>query len=99
MHMTRFLFAAALLLAASPAAAQQPAADSARVYELAEVETPPAPVNVTDLRVALDAGFPPAKLAAGAGATVVVSIIVAADGSVRQPAVVESTDSAFDAPT
>ena len=92
--------ALSLLLAASPAAAQDaPPPDSGRIYELAEVETPPRPVNVADLRAALDAGFPPERLAQGAGGTVNVSFVVGVDGAVRQTRVVSSTDAAFDAPS
>ena len=98
--MRTLLAALSLLLAASPAAAQDaPPPDSSRVYELAEVETPPRPLNVTDLRAALDAGFPPEHLARGAGGTVNVSFVVGADGAVRQARVVSSTDAAFDAPS
>lgn len=96
--MRTLLAALSLLLAASPAAAQDaPPPDSGRVYELAEVETPPRPANVADLRAALDAGFPPERLATGAGGTVNVSFVVGADGAVRQARVVSSTDAAFDA--
>ncbi|HST57173.1 MAG TPA: TonB family protein [Longimicrobium sp.] len=98
--MRTLLAALSLLLAASPAAAQDaPPPDSGRVYELAEVEMPPRPLNVTDLRAALDAGFPPERLANGAGGTVNVSFVVGADGAVRQARVVASTDAAFDAPS
>jgi TonB family protein len=98
--MRTLLAALSLLLAASPAAAQDaPPPDSGRVYELAEVETQPRPVNVADLRAALDAGFPPERLARGAGGTVNVSFVVGADGAVRQARVVSSTDAAFDAPS
>lgn len=98
--MRTLLAALSLLLAVSPAAAQDaPPPDSGRVYELAEVETPPRPVNVVDLRAALDAGFPPERLANGAGGTVNVSFVVGADGAVRQARVVSSTDAAFDAPS
>lgn len=98
--MRTLLAALSLLLAASPAAAQNaPPPDSGRVYELAEVETPPRPVNVADFRAALDAGFPPERLAAGAGGTVNVSFVVGADGAVRQARVASSTDAAFDAPS
>jgi TonB family protein len=98
--MRTLLSALSLLLAASPAVAQDaPPPDSGRVYELAEVETPPQPVNVVDLRAALDAGFPPERLANGAGGTVNVSFVVGADGAVRQARVVSSTDAAFDAPS
>ena len=98
--MRTLLAALSLLLAASPAVAQDaPPADSGRVYELGEVETPPRPVNVADLRAALDAGFPPERLARGAGGTVNVVFVVGADGAVRQSRVVSSTDAAFDAPS
>jgi TonB family protein len=98
--MRTLLASLSLLLAASPAAAQDaPPPDSGRVYELAEVETPPRPVNVADLRAALDAGFPPERLARGAGGTVNVSFVAGADGAVRQARVVSSTDAAFDAPS
>jgi TonB family protein len=98
--MRTLLAALSLLLAASPAAAQDaPPPDSGRVYELAEVETPPRPLNVVDLRTALDAGFPPERLARGAGGTANVSFVVGADGAVRQARVVSSTDAAFDAPS
>jgi TonB family protein len=98
--MRTLLAALSLLLAASPAAAQDaPPPDSGRVYELAEVETPPRPVNVADLRAALDAGFPPEHLAKGAGGRVNVSFVIGADGAVRQARVVSSSDAAFDAPT
>ncbi len=98
--MRTLLAALSLLLAASPAAAQEaPSPDSGRVYELADVETQPRPLNVVDLRAALDAGFPPERLANGAGGTVNVSFVVGADGAVRQARVVSSTDAAFDAPS
>jgi TonB family protein len=98
--MRTLLAALSLLLAASPAAAQDaPLPDSGRVYDLAEVETPPRPLNVADLRAALDAGFPPERLATGAGGTANVSFVVGADGAVRQARVVSSTDAAFDAPS
>ncbi|HEX5869812.1 MAG TPA: TonB family protein [Longimicrobium sp.] len=98
--MRTLLAALSLLLAASPAAAQDaPPPDSGRVYELAEVETPPRPLNVADLRAALDAGFPPERLANGTSGTVNVSFVVGADGAVRQARVVSSTDAAFDAPS
>jgi TonB family protein len=98
--MRTLLAALSLLLAASPAAAQDaPGPDSGRVYELAEVETPPRPMNVADLRAALDAGFPPERLAQGAGGTANVSFVVGTDGAVRQARVVSSTDAAFDAPS
>ena len=95
-----FPAALALSLAAAPAAAQgSAAADSGRVYELAEVEQLPSPANVADLRAALEAGDPPAQLRAGTGGQVFLSFVVGADGTVREPRIVSSTDSAFDAPS
>lgn len=92
-----------LLPAAIPAAAQDPraaaASDSAAVYELAQVETMPQPVNVAELRAALEAGYPAARRQTGAEATVNLSMIVGADGVVRQPQVLSSTDSAFAEPS
>lgn len=97
--MKRLLFAAALCCAAAPIRAQDGAADTSRVYELADVETPPRAANVADLRAALQAAYPPALLRAGTGGRVMLSIVVAADGSVRAPRVVATTDSAFNAPS
>jgi TonB family protein len=98
--MRRLLAAFVLMLAASPARAQDvKPADASRVYELSQVEAQPVPVNVADLRAALAAGYPPALLAAGAGGRVLLSLVVAADGAVRDARVVSSSDSAFDAPS
>ncbi|HYW13955.1 MAG TPA: TonB family protein [Longimicrobium sp.] len=98
--MKHLLLAAALCCAAAPGLAQDaPAADAGRVYELAEVETPPRPSNVDSLRAALQASYPPALLQAGAGGRVHVAFVVAADGTVGQAQVISSTDPAFDAPT
>ncbi|HYW13954.1 MAG TPA: energy transducer TonB [Longimicrobium sp.] len=100
MSLKHISLAVALCCAAAPATAQDaPAADSTRVYELAEVETPPRPSNVDSLRAALQASYPPALLQAGAGGRVHVAFVVAADGSVGQAQVISSTDPAFDAPT
>ncbi len=98
--MRHILLAAALCCAATPVLAQDaPAADSGRVYELAEVETPPRPSNVDSLRAALQASYPPALLQAGTGGRVHVAFVVAPDGTVGQAQVISSTDPAFDAPT
>lgn len=100
MWMKILLTAAALLLAASPARAQDAKpADPGRVYELSEVEAQPVPVNVADLRAALAAGYPPALLAAGTGGRVMLSFVVAEDGAVRDARVVSSSDPAFNAPS
>ncbi len=90
----------ALCCAATAARAQDaPAAEPGRVYELAEVETPPRPSNVDSLRAALQASYPPALLQAGAGGRVHVAFVVATDGTVGQAQVISSTDPAFDEPT
>lgn len=93
--MNRLLLAAALLAAPS-LAAQAPAA---RVYELSEVEAPPRPANVQELRAALDSTYPAEKRAAGVGARVSVAFVVGADGVPREVTVTQSTDAAFDAAT
>lgn len=93
----------ACTMAASAAAAQETApaapADSARVYELSEVERQPRPLNGAELRAALEARYPPAHHRAGRGGTVFVSLVVGEDGAVGRAEVLSSTDSAFDAPT
>jgi TonB family protein len=87
-----------LALAALPATAQAPA-DSARVYALAEVEGPPRPTNVDELRAALDVAYPAELRAAGRGARVSVAFVVGADGVPRDFGVASSTDAAFDSAT
>ncbi|HEX6038737.1 energy transducer TonB [Longimicrobium sp.] len=84
---------------AAPARAQEPAADSARVYELAEVEQRPRPANLGALRDALAANYPAEQLHARTAGTVLVSFVVEPDGTLRDPRVLTSTDPAFDAPT
>lgn len=93
---------AALILlcsVAAPARAQDAAADSARVYELTEVEQPPRPANLAELRHALASTYPAVHLQSGTSGAVLVSFVVAPDGTTHDARVVESTDSAFDAPT
>jgi TonB family protein len=92
--MNRLLLAAVLL--AAPSLAGQ---DPARVYELSEVEAPPRPANVPELRAALDSTYPAEKRAAGVGARVSVSFVVGTDGVPREVRVTESTDEAFDSVT
>lgn len=89
----RFLFAAALLTATSLHA------QDARVYELSEVEAPPRPANVQELRLALETGYPAEKRAAGVGAHVSVEFVVGTDGVPRAVRVLSSTDAAFDSAT
>jgi TonB family protein len=89
-----------LALAAAPAAGQSlAAADSSRVYELADVEEIPRPENVPELRAALEAGYPPALRDAGRQGTVVVSLVVGPDGASRDMRVLSTTDAAFDSAT
>lgn len=102
MHLTSLLLVPALLLAAGRAAAQDPPplpADTGRVYALAEVQELPVPTNPDALHAALAAGYPPALRDAGTGGTVMLSFMIGADGAVREPRVVSSSDAAFDAPS
>lgn len=92
--MNRFLLAAALLAAPS-LGAQEPA----RVYELSEVEAPPRPSNVQELRAALDSRYPAEKRAAGVGARVQVEFVVDTEGVPGAVRVTQSTDPAFDSAT
>lgn len=94
----RFLAHFLLLLAITvPAAAQQ--ADSARVYELAEVEVLPRPQNVADFTAALRDGYPPHLREAGVGGTVQVAFVVGQDGQPADVRVLATPDSGFNAPT
>lgn len=91
-----------LVAAASPAAAQHStpaAADTARVYELADVQMPPSALNGEDLLAALDAAYPPHLRAAGTAGTVHVRLVIGADGVPRDVTVLSATDTAFSAPT
>lgn len=91
-----------LVAAASPVAAQHstPAApDTARVYELADVQMRPSALNGDDLLRALDAAYPPHLRAAGTPGTVQVQLVIGADGVPRDVVVISATDSAFSAPT
>jgi TonB family protein len=87
-------------LAAAPAFAQQtPAADSARVYELSEVEVLPRPQNAAELAAALQQGYPAHLRDAGVGGEVHVEFVVGADGVPRDMLIHTASDSAFGAPT
>jgi TonB family protein len=91
-----------LVAAASPAVAQHstPAApDTARVYELAEVQIPPSALNSGDLLAALNATYPPHLRAAGTPGTVQVRLVIGTDGMPRDVTVLSATDTAFSAPT
>lgn len=95
----RLLPALLTLAAAVPSAAQQPSADSTRVYELHEVEVLPRPQNAADFTAALRAGYPPHLRDSGVGGTVQVAFVVRPDGHPRDIRVLSTPDSAFDAPT
>lgn len=90
------------VFAAAPLAAQAadtPAADTSHVYSVAEVDILPAPDNVSDLRVALNALYPPHLRASGTPGRVMVELVVGRDGRPRDVKVVSTTDSAFSQPT
>lgn len=93
----RLSIAAVLLFAAAPALAAQQPADS--VYDLAAVKTLPRPLNLDELRVALQAGYPPHLRAAGQAGEVSVTFVLGSDGVPRGVAVKRSTDAAFDSAT
>jgi TonB family protein len=94
------LLCAAALLAGAPLAAQDAApADSAPVYEVAQVPTRPRATNVPDLLAALQTGYPEELRAAGRDGRVVVSMVIGTDGAPRTVNVVSSTDPGFDSAT
>lgn len=103
MPVRTILLALALLLAAVPAAAQKKhaSADSApdATYELREVTEVPRPLNVEDLRRALEAGYPPTLRVMGVGGRVEVRFRLDARGVPHDLAVTRSTDARFDTPT
>jgi TonB family protein len=57
------------------------------------------PVNLEELRAALESTYPAEKQAAGQGATVSVAFVLGTDGVPRGVAVTGSTDAAFDSAT
>jgi TonB family protein len=87
------------LAAAAPAASQQIPADSARVYDLHEVEVLPRPQNVADFTAALHSAYPAHLRNAGVGGTVHVAFIVRPDGVPGDVRVVTTPDSSFIAPS
>jgi TonB family protein len=89
-----------LIAAAAPAAAQQSTqADTARVYELTDVQMRPAALNSGELLAALNATYPPHLRAAGTPGTVQVQLVIGADGVPRDVTVLSATDTTFSAPT
>jgi TonB family protein len=87
------------LTAAAPAAAQQTPADSARVYELSEVEVLPRPQNASELIAALHQGYPRHLREAGVGGMVQVAFVVRPDGHPADVRVLSTPDSSFNTPT
>ncbi|HEX6373382.1 MAG TPA: energy transducer TonB [Longimicrobium sp.] len=87
------------LAVAAPSAAQQPSADSTRVYELHEVEVLPRPQNAADFTAALQAGYPAHLREARVGGTVQVAFIVDPQGQPADVQVLSTPDSGFNAPT
>jgi TonB family protein len=96
-HRAGWALACAAILAAAPAAAQQTPA--AEVYELRGVEVAPRPLNAGQMAAVLNTLYPESLRASGVSGTVRVSMIVGPDGVPREARVVESADSAFNAPT
>jgi TonB family protein len=87
------------LAVAAPAASQQTAADSARVYDLHEVEVLPWPQNVADFTAALHSAYPAHLRSTGVGGTVQVAFIVGPDGAPGDVRVISTPDSSFSAPS
>lgn len=93
--MSRFFLIAALLIAAAPRlAAQEPAADTSRVYAIHEVTERPRATNAPELLQALQNGYP--AEGAGRSGQVEVAVVIGPDGTVADARVVSSTDSVFD---
>lgn len=87
----------AVAAAAAPAAAQQ--GDSARVYELREVDVLPRVENREDFARALARSYPPHLREAAAGGVVNLSFVIGADGTARDVRVLDASDTAFAAPS
>lgn len=80
---------------ASPAAV---AADSARVYAIAEVTTRPTLANGATVAQAIRSNFPAVLAASPAGGTVHLSLVVDETGATRDISVVRSPDPQFNVP-
>jgi TonB family protein len=85
------------LLCGAPLAAQAPAPDTVFAAEQAQVR--PVPLNAAEVAEAMDAVYPPARRQAGVGASVLVSLVVAPDGSPLDVRIIRSSDAAFVQPT
>ncbi|HEU4882816.1 MAG TPA: energy transducer TonB [Longimicrobium sp.] len=93
------VFLALALTAAAPAAAQMLPPDTARIYELAEVEVLPRPRNIPVFTESLAKGYPPHLRASGVGGTVQMEFIVGPDGWPVNVRVLSSPDSSFNIPS
>jgi TonB family protein len=89
----------AVCVATIPLTGQAPAAAPDTVYELEQVQVRPAALHSPELAEALRTSYPPHLKEAGIGGVVVVSMVIGADGQPRDPRVVSTTDTVFDAPT
>ncbi|HEX8318612.1 energy transducer TonB [Longimicrobium sp.] len=89
----------AVCAATIPLTAQAPAAVPDTVYDLEQVQVRPVALHNPELAPVLRTTYPPHLKEAGIGGIVVVSMVIGADGQPRDPRVVSTTDTAFDAPT
>jgi TonB family protein len=87
------------LIVAAPAAAQMAPPDSARIFELPEVEVLPRPRNTRVFNESLALGYPAHLRVAGVGGTVQMEFIVGPDGWPVNVRVLSSSDSSFNAPS
>jgi TonB family protein len=95
--MRHLLLLAILALAAAPLASQ--ASDPARLFELAEVDSLPRPLNPEAFREALAAGYPELLRDAGIQGGAVLSFVIGEDGGVREVEVVSATHELFGPPS
>lgn len=95
----RFALPLALCAAAVPLTGQAPPAAPDTVYDLEQVQVRPVALHNPELAPVLRTTYPPHLKEAGIGGVVVVSMVIGADGQPRDPRVVSTTDTAFDAPT
>jgi TonB family protein len=95
----RFALPLALCAATIPLVGQAPPEAPDTVYDLEQVQVRPVALHSPELAPVLRTTYPPHLKEAGIGGIVVVSMVIGADGQPRDPRVVSTTDTAFDAPT
>ena len=98
----RWILPLTLIVLAVPATAQKASkapTDSSGVFELHEVQRLPRMENTAEFLALLDATYPAERRAAGRGAVLQLRMRIGPDGLPRDITVLESSDSAFDAPT